>query len=107
MRFAIDIVKKMCYNLHEKVNTIYSVIWCLSTLIKNKEVMIMAKNIYNIISVIISCALVVFCGYCLNEYFEYRMIENVIYALMSVLSIVIVMTNLVTVGGKKNEKEHI
>lgn len=66
----------------------------------------MAKFVYNTLSVIISIALVVFCGYCMREFFIYNMSENIIYAVMSLVSVVIVMTNLI-VGGKKNEKERI
>lgn len=61
--------------------------------------------IYNVLSILMSCALVVFIGHCFVQYNLYHMNEVLIYAAISAISIVVLLTNLIF-GGKKNEAKH-
>lgn len=65
----------------------------------------MTKIIYNVLSILMSCALVMFIGHCINCYQLYGMSEPLVYAAISAVSIVVLLTNLVF-GGKKNEAKH-
>jgi hypothetical protein len=60
----------------------------------------MAKTIYNVLSIAMSCALVTFIIHCINQYNLYHMNDSLLYAFMSALSIVVLLTSL-SVGGKK------
>lgn len=64
----------------------------------------MKKNVFTIIfAVIIAVALIVFSGYCLQEYLIYHMIKDVLYSILSLITLTIVVISLVS-GGKKHEK---
>lgn len=64
----------------------------------------MTKKIFTIIfGLIISVTLIVFSGYCLQEYAIYHMTKDIMYFSMTIITLITVVTSLV-IGGKKHEK---
>lgn len=64
----------------------------------------MSRILYNIFSILIAVALLVFAFYCYNQYTTFGMMISLSYVVISVLSAVAVMLNMVK-GVKRVEKE--